>query len=347
MPELRLLGLPPEDRRLAFEQTGARLGLAPATVEKDFWVCWTLRTLFTLPAVAEHLTFKGGTSLSKAWGLLDRFSEDVDLTIHRTALGSAALPPPEAAPSRSARERLLKAVVSACSNFVLGPVRKGLMAQLAVEAPDSKASVVTDPDDRDAQTLLLAYPSQFTSGPGRYLRPEVKLEFGARAEPSPSETRSGLSFVGEAFPGTFADAGFTARALSPRRTFWEKAMLLHEETFRPADKPRGARMARHYYDLHRLIEQGVGREAARDLALFARVAEQRRTVFARRWVDYDTLRPGTLRLLPPPSQEEAWRYDYRAMQPEMFRGSPPPFDAILHTLREFEAAFNAQNAADA
>lgn len=97
MPQF--LGLPPDDQRLKIVQTAARNGWAPSSVEKDFWVCWALQQLFAMPDLAPHLTFKGGTSLSKAWGLIDRFSEDIDLTIGRDALGFGGTNSPEQAPS--------------------------------------------------------------------------------------------------------------------------------------------------------------------------------------------------------------------------------------------------------
>lgn len=147
--------------------------------------------------------------------------------------------------------------------------------------------------------------------------------------------------IAEVFPDVFAGAECSVRALSPKRTFWEKAMLVHEETFRPTDKPRRPRMARHYYDLHRLIEAGVAGEAARDVDLFGEVARHRQVFYAQSWVDYGSLVKGSLRLEPLPGQERAWRQDYEAMKAEMFSTPPPSFDTILACVRAFERVFNA------
>ncbi len=130
------------------------------------------------------------------------------------------------------------------------------------------------------------------------------------------------------------------------RTFWEKAMLLHEETFRPLEKKRQARMARHYYDLYCLIKAGIGRKASRDLQLFDRIAAHRQVYFRYTWVDYDTLRPGRLRLVPPDEQLANWKSDYTAMKDGMFSGEPPAFDDLIQIVREFQDAFNRKAVAE-
>lgn len=117
-------------------------------------------------------------------------------------------------------------------------------------------------------------------------------------------------------------------------------MLLHEETFRPADKPRKERMARHYYDAWCLITRGVADRAAADRALFARVAEHRQIFFRLGWVDYATLQPGSLRLTPPTDHRAAWQQDYNEMAEAMFYGDRPTFDEILRTAGDFERRFN-------
>ena len=130
------------------------------------------------------------------------------------------------------------------------------------------------------------------------------------------------------------------RAVMPKRTFWEKAMLLHEETFRPADKRRKEHLARHYYDLYRLIEAGVADDAMADDALFTNVANHRQVFFRYAWVDYSTLVRGQLRLVPPEEQIDDWRSDYNTMQKEMFLGDAPSFDVVMEKVRLFQAEFN-------
>jgi len=322
------------------EQAQDTLGLPPATIEKDFWVCWTLKKVFNLPQWGSRLIFKGGTSLSKGWALIERFSEDIDIVINRDALGFGGDQAPACAPSRKqTRKRLdaLKAASQHCVNETLLPLLKEAISQ---EMPAELSwHLEPDPDDPDGQTLLLAYPTAFAE-PMVYLQQVVKIELGARSDTEPTLEIDIHPDLTNAFPDLFAYPHFSVRTVSPERTFWEKAMLLHEETFRPPGKIRKARMARHYYDLYRLIVAGIGRKAVADLELFARIAAHRQVYFRYTWVDYGTLRPGRLKLVPPDEQLTVWRSDYTAMKDEMFFGTHPVFEDLMETIREFQDRFN-------
>ena len=333
-------------RRTVCEQAQDKLGLPPAIIEKDFWVCWTLKKLFNLPEWGPHLTFKGGTSLSKGWGLIERFSEDIDIVINRDALGFGGDMAPDRAPSKKqTRKRLdaLKAASQDCVNETLLPL---LAEAISQEIPAELSwHLDPDPDDPDEQTLLLAYPTAITDQIA-YLRQVVKIELGARSDTEPTQEIDIHPYLEDAFPDLLPQAHFFVRAVSLERTFWEKAMLLHEETFRPPEKKRQARMARHYYDLYRLINAGIGHKAAGDLELFERIAAHRQVYFRYTWVDYDTLRPGRLKLVPPDDQLANWKSDYTAMKDEMFFGKAPEFEDLIKTAREFQEAFNREAGAE-
>ncbi len=335
MPQF--LELSAADQRLTIEQSAARNGWAASSVEKDFWVCWSLQQLFAMPDLAPHLTFKGGTSLSKAWGLIDRFSEDIDLTIHRDALGFGGENSPERAPTAKQRAKRLKALKVACGAHVRDVLLPELEGRFAEILGAAGWTLQMDAEDVDAQTLLFRYPSHFQPE-AAYVRPIVKMEFGARSDPWPVSDRLVRPVIADHFPQAVERAETAVHALAPERTFWEKAMLLHEETFRPAGKARRPRMARHYYDLYRLIEQGIGAGAANDKDLFDQVAAHREVFFAQSWVDYTALKAGRLRLTPLPEQEVGWRNDYAAMQDEMFSATPPEFDVVLAAIKAFEQA---------
>ena len=163
---------------------------------------------------------------------------------------------------------------------------------------------------------------------------------GARSDVEPALPASIQPYLADVFPDVLLSSSFDISTVAARRTFWEKAMLLHEETFRPADKPRKPRLARHYYDLWSMIEKGIGDEAAKDLDLFARAAEHREHFFYYRWVDYSTLRKGLMRIAPLDDQLNEWRQDYEAMQQEMFFGEVPQFDEIIETVTKFQNEFN-------
>jgi hypothetical protein len=194
-------------------------------------------------------------------------------------------------------------------------------------------------EDPDLQTLVFHYPSEFAQGL-QYIKPMVRIELGARSDTDPSEM-PGIQCLLAQVPGPLqAMQPFPVRTVAPRRTFWEKAMLLHEETQRPQEKPLPPRLSRHYYDLWRLIQAGISEEALVDPGLFERVAAHRQVFFRHGWVDYSTLRPGALRLMPSGERLPEWRRDYSAMREEMFYGEPPSFEEVLQVVKGFEEKFN-------
>jgi predicted nucleotidyltransferase component of viral defense system len=329
----RVIAMPAEDRKQLCEQTAARLGLTARSVEKDFWVCWTLQGLFGLVDWGPQLTFKGGTSLSKAWKLIDRFSEDIDVVISRGFLGFGG---DQLTANRinKLRKKCRKAI-----HEELGPVLEGRFKHLLPKEIAWSLRPASPEEDSDQLTLLFGYPSVFPATE-TYMRQVVKIEMGARSDTEPCETAWIQPYVAEAFPELAGISSFSLRTVAARRTFWEKAMLLHEQTFHPAGERRKARLARHYYDLWCLIKRGVASEAAQDRGLFERVAKHRQIFFKLAGVDYSTLRKGTLRLMPPQEQLADWQSDYRAMHTEMFIGTPPTFDEVLAAVRQFEQEFN-------
>jgi len=335
--------VPLRDRRLYCEQAAALLGLPAVSVEKDFWVCWTLRTLVGLAGWGPRLRFKGGTSLSKGWQLIERFSENLDLVIDRGALGFGESGGPEQAPTGKQREKRLPALKVACQEAVQQQLRPALTDAVAkgLSALDAwTVEAASRDEDPDQQTLLFFYPTAFAGSLG-YIRPVAKIELGARSDTEPSEAPLIVPYVAAALPVLFTDATFAVRTVAPRRSFWEKVLLLHEETFRPTGKPRKRQLARHYYDLWCLIRKGVGHDALADLDLFIRVTAHRQVFFRYGWMDYTTFRPGALRLVPLQHQRAAWLEDYAAMRGEMFFGEVPSFDEILRVVGEFEGQFNA------
>lgn len=339
-----ILKLSLKDRRLACLQVEDAMRLQAASVEKDFWVCWALRELTSLPDLGAGITFKGGTSLSKAWKLIERFSEDIDIVVDKKLLGFGGDAAPDRAPSGKQRKKRLDALIDACRRWVQDTLRPALHARIADRlgplGNEGAWKLEVDPDAEDGQCLLFHYRSAFPVSEAGYVRPIVKIELGARSDDWPAEARDLQPYLTEALPQLATNAAFPVRTLAAERTFWEKAMLLHEETFRPPDKPRQIRMARHYYDLWCLITRGVAERAAADQPLFERVAEHREIFFRWSWVDYSMHRRGSLRFLPSDQHRESWRKDYDAMRGPMFFGETPDFDEILRVVGDFEQRFN-------
>ncbi len=334
------LTLAPEERRQICEVVALDLNLSPASVEKDYWVCWTLRELFTLPGIGEHLTFKGGTSLSKGWRLIQRFSEDIDVVVDRQALGFEGERSPEAATGSNERRRRLEALRTTCQSHIRDALRPALERRLRERLGGMGAwTLADDPNDPDQQTLLFSYPASIEVP--RYLQPDVKIELGARSDIDPSAKPVIQPYISDARPDLLSPSAFAVRTLDPRRTFLEKVCLLHEEGYRTGDKTPADRLSRHYYDLYCLIRAGTADEALADPDLFNRVVAHREVFFRRSAEAQASLKRGTLRLMPAAAREPAWRRDYEAMQETMFFGEAPRWKEILKMVGEFESQFNA------
>jgi len=330
----------PEERRLVFEEASDRLGLPAASIEKDFWVCWTLGVLFGLEGIGGALVFKGGTSLSKAWKMVERFSEDIDIVIDRERLGFGGDESPEKGVSGKQRKKRIEKLKGACLEFILREIEPALRTVIRGRLTDSFGLA---PDPQDGMTLLFRYPSVYAEGTASSLRREVKIEMGARSDSWPAEEVPILPYVAEVLPEYFEnEAPVNVRTISAERTCLDKMMLLHEENFRPKDRTKKERMSRHYYDLYRLIVAGVGERCLLDSALLARVVEHQSFYFAYSWVKYDDFDVSDLRLLPEDEFVAFWREDYRKMRDEMFFGSPPSFEEVLDVVGSFEKSLKSE-----
>lgn len=345
----RFAALPAEERRAFFAEAAARRDLAEIIVEKDFWVCWTLRRLFGIEELADVLTFKGGTSLSKAYGIIKRFSEDIDLTISRSARLLADVPPPmEDGISGNERQRRGKALGSAAQAFVetivLPELQRAISTALATEAG---WSLEIDPEDQDRQTVLFNYPA--TSGCGfaygenyggggtGYVKPRIKLEFGARGEPEPFEPSEICPYVADDFPDDLPDAVTKVPTLALERTFWEKATILH--ALHHSGKLRPG-LSRHYYDVFMLDAAGVVVRALAQRELLGQVVHNKSLMFADAKASYGTAVLGSLRLSVPETMRGGLEADYAAMA-EMFMEAPPTFAELMNQISAIEASLNA------
>jgi hypothetical protein len=334
--------LDPQERRIFFEGTAASRNMQGPIIEKDFWVCWTLKELFGLPTIGEHLIFKGGTSLSKVFKVIERFSEDIDISIDRSFLGFGGASEPEAGKSAKEKRRRIEALKVSCRQKIIEELLPTLNLVIKSKLrPGEKWSLRPDDDDPDGQTLLFEYPTSFPVDSAGYVRRAVKIEMGARSDHWPCETKQVTPYVAEQFPKGFAQPTCAVKVLSVERTFWEKATILHAEFHRPADKAIPERYSRHYCDFYQLIRKGVSRSATASLNLLSRVAEHKSLFFKSSWLKCDTAVKGTLRVAPPEFRLPALREDYAKMK-QMFFGKPPVFDRIVALLRTWEAEFNQQ-----
>lgn len=327
------------NRDEAFQEAAARLGLSKSIVEKDFWVCWSLRKLFALPSFGDHLIFKGGTSLSKAYNAIYRFSEDVDLSLDRNQLGFTGTRDPEGSDvTGGQRKDLLKELQQTAEKIVAGPLLGEIQSSFGASL-EQDFTLATDP--RDAQTLLFTYPSTAHAGvQSGYVQPIIRFEFGARGVTIPAEERVIVPYLHEAFPALLGTAHVTANVLGIERTFWEKATILHMLFHQDATKLLSDRMSRHYYDMAMLIDHDAKIRAMANLPLLDLVAHHKSVFFKAAWARYDTAKVGSLRLLPSPEIEVTLRRDYIGMK-EMLIGDAPSFDDILGKIAAFEHEVNA------
>ena len=175
----------PGDRRDLFVEAAARLGnIRAGIIEKDFWVCWTLKHIFGLGPAPAQLIFKGGTSLSKVYGVIERFSEDVDLSLSREDLGFVGDRDPYQAPSNKKKQALVDAIVGRCREVIRTELFPRLHARFeSILGPcDSATPWSLSPDENDPQTLRFTYPAGIAVGgdepPNPYVRRVVLLELG-------------------------------------------------------------------------------------------------------------------------------------------------------------------------
>jgi Nucleotidyl transferase AbiEii toxin, Type IV TA system len=337
--------LPPAERALIINEAASRLGLVPLIIEKDFWVCWTLARIFEVEALAPHVIFKGGTSLSKVFGAIRRFSEDIDLAVSPQALGFMAAELDEA-PSASQRSKRVQALEAACEQCVAERFRPALEAAIAARlgAPQHTNGWLRYEIDTLAGTpnLLFTYPSALAQA-GGYIAKQVKLEFGALTDQQPTGAHGVAALLaltpGVDLTGAYDDLRANVVALEITRTFWEKATILHAEHHRPLDLPIRDRFARHYADFEALWRHPSRAEALARLDLLEDVVRHKSRFFASGWTHYETARLGTFRLVPPSARHAALARDYATMAP-MFIGMPIEFDVMLQHLQTVEQQLN-------
>jgi len=341
-----------KDRRDLFIGAGTRLGTVEQNIEKDFWVCWTLDALFNgLNQGGPRLLFKGGTSLSKGYGLISRFSEDIDITVFREDIGQAATVEDLEALSGKKRNERLDAIRAACQTFINGPLREQLIGLLrtALETANLvpvSGRVEADPDDPDGQSLLLWYPAVTADGAG-YIRRAVKIECGAKSALDPHSSVTIKPYVSDDLPNAHLEIN-NVTTVEPGFTFWDKVAILHglRRWWERRGELRGGgqRVSRHYYDVFRLLASDSGAAFAADIPLAEACVRHARMFFNRPDFDLATAKPGTFALAPHDDMLAALETDYAAMAGMIF-GDVPQFGPIIESVAALEDRLNAKQQA--
>lgn len=311
-----------------FTQASAETGLPHFAIEKDAWVTLVLRILFASD-LFEHLVFKGGTSLSKVYNLIDRFSEDIDLAINRDYFGfKGELTKGEI---RKLRRR--------SHDFSIEKIPDILKVQFEEYGVDSGLYDISVPNvrisDQDPEVILVNYKSIFEEE--NYLPNRVQIEIGARSLNEPfSETQIG-SLIDSYFKDVaFVEESFNVKSIIPEKTFLEKMMLLHEEFSKPEGKIRHLRMSRHLYDIFQIEKTEFGKKGIKDEGLFNKICKHRAVFTPVRGVDYDNMTINGLKFIPPDGLLDRYRSDYQEMQKSMIYGKSPGFEELIEHLKTIQ-----------
>ncbi len=289
--------------------------------------------MFSLP-YAKHLSFKGGTSLSKCWHLIDRFSEDIDIAIDREYLGFYGT---------LSKTQISDKLRRATCSFVRKTMQHDLAEQLCKNGiAEDKFQVnvdITPISTTDPETININYDSVLTLSidgeNGLYVLPKIKVEVSGRSMSEPMSEVSLDSMIDQVYPkAPFAEPKFNVRAVLPERTFLEKIFLLHEEFAKPKDLIRVERMSRHMYDIGQMLKTPIAEKAIHDEQLYAQIVEHRRTFVGLHGFDYDTLYPATLNIIPPYSIIDQWEADYENMRLHMIYGESVSFEKLVNNLKE-------------
>ncbi len=321
-----------KEREALFRNTAAKMGISEAVIEKDFWVCYMLDYLFHRCAWKDNLAFKGGTSLSKAYNLIKRFSEDIDLILDWRVLGYEIDEPWEQR-SNTKQDAFNKKANDRSEAFLrdvfLPAIKKDLTEELTLP-------IKCEIDPHDGQTVKFTYPNSFFD---TAILQEIRLEIGALAAWTPAAEQTITSYAAEYYERVFEQPSTQILTVLPERTFWEKVTILHREAFRAESSTLPSRYSRHYYDLYCMAKSPVKECALADAALLTRVVAFKDKFYRCPWARYDLAKRGTMRLMPPEYNIQKLREDYEHMQNMIF-GDKPEFDMVLQVIEKLENEIN-------
>ena len=335
----RFLHIKNKDKEVAYRKASEELDLSEGIIEKDFWVCWTLKELFSIDVIKENLTFKGGTSLSKIYKVINRFSEDIDISVEKAYLGFKDEKDPSSAGTKKAK-KLIKELGETCQKFVREDLFNKLHQTITSKLGAEGWKLEIDKDDNDGQTILFTYP-KVTTGASGYIRPVVKIELGARSDHWPVSMQKVSPYVAEVLPAPLNQMDAKIRVLNIERTFWEKATILHKYAHYPTDKKVPERQSRHFFDFYCLLNSDGKPKALANTDLLEKVAAHKNIYFKAAWANYLSAKKGSLKLVPEEMVMNAMEADYKAMS-EMFAGDVPRWDEIISEIENFESHFNSK-----
>jgi predicted nucleotidyltransferase component of viral defense system len=354
----KFIKLNSSERKNLIQKVANDLGLRFDIVEKDIWVCYVLQKLFSNEKLNNNLIFKGGTCLSKAYDAIGRFSEDVDITINSNVL--------EISGGSQKIDKIKSRNRKAARKFVEDEILPILKTIFDTELGNKNYELVFDEEDKNNITLFFAFPSEAESSynlvtnsgenivnengvsiavnPGyyNYIKPKIKLEFGALGGIWPSEKKAIAPYAKKILSDYFDEFG--VNTLSIKRNFIEKLLILHSTILRPEEKPINQNYSRHYYDVYSILENGLNIDSTHDLEILEAVVKNKHDFWNESWVDYGKIRKfSDIRLIPNESRITEIKKDYKNMEEMFFKGFPK-FEEMILKLQDFENSLIANKA---
>lgn len=323
--------LPDETKIRSYAETSRQIGLpSSSAAEKDWWVVQTLAIIFSMEC-ASALIFKGGTSLSKGWNLIQRFSEDIDLALDREFLGfTGELTKGDI---RRLRRKSYQFITETFTEEL-----KYKFAELGFKDVTVKYRAV---ENHDQDPLIIEIYYNKLTETDTYLKPGVLVEVGSRSLKEPFTQRTFGTFVSEIYTeNPFTDKPITIPVVNPERTFLEKIFLLHEEFQKNPEKIRVERLSRHLYDIEKLSQTKYAEKALQNTDLYNTIVSHRSKFTPISGIDYASHYPENIKFIPPDTIIKKWEADYQEMRGSMIYGEPLNFDKLIDRLTELQKRIN-------
>lgn len=333
-----------DERKAMVQKVAELMHIDEAAAEKDWWVTAVLFALFKTK-VAKYLLFKGGTSLSKGWNIINRFSEDIDLALGREFF----LKEKQLTCAQCSTNTQIHHLREKGQDYIFGEFKEDLQKQLMTlglnvkviaenELPDENGKTKTVDHDKDPSVIYIQYPSLYQNET-TYATPVVKIEISVLSMDEPFEMKRISSLIEQVFPDEDVDSDIVQhiKTVSPARTFLEKAFLLCEEYQKKT--PRTYRMSRHLYDLEKLSHTPYMEMALNDSDLYYDIVEHRKKFYHVGYVDYDKELPSSITILPTKNLIPYFEDDYKAMRLSFIYGDSLNFDELLIFLEKLQERF--------
>ena len=327
----KIANISKKDREALFRNTADKYGLNEAIIEKDFWACWTLRYLFNESPWNDSFAFKGGTSLSKGYGLIERFSEDIDLVLDWRLLGYSKDEPwieRSKTQQRRFNDDINQKAVEFIEKIMLPEIGDNFTKQLS-----EKQNVFISEDN--PHTICFIYPQSHDDDS---ILNQIRLEIGPLATWTPSRKIAITPYAAEKYPGLFTEPSTSVLTVKPERTFWEKITILHREAYR-TNGNFPSRYSRHYYDVEKLASTEIKKIAFSNIDVLDQVVKFKSKFYPMNAARYDLAKPGTMKLIPSEENMKLLEKDYKRMQ-NMIYGNKLSFDVLMRKIEDLENEIN-------